>query len=554
MHLLKKWGIWVLVVVIITASAWYGWQKYSVRRASANQGSQMMTVKVERGNLQVRVTGTGAVQAANQEEIRTRMSGTINRMAMKDGQQVQAGQVLAELDVQDLSLQIDKARLDITIQERELAKLRQEKTVDTVTAPGSGDIAWKVKAGDRVQEGAIIATLQDKSRMEIVGRFNSAQVEHIKAGQTAEVFLPEFLSTLSAKVVEVNASPRAGTGGSILYDVRAEIKNPGGLTSGMKARLSVVTGNGTLGAVEDSVLSLPEPVDLRAPITGKIQAIRVENGRTVALGQSLAEISDSDRADKLVDQIATAELRLQQARLDLEDKERQQRERNQNRLVLAPIDGTVVLPAKPVGVGDSVNQGTVFGRIVDYSQMQVVIPVDELDVAKVRPGQRVRLTAAALPGKNISGEVLTIAAQGTSQSGVATFDVTIKIEPTQELKVGMTVNAEIVVEQRQNVLLVPIEAVNEQRGRSMVMVPGEPGEDGKPGSPRPVQVRTGAYDATRIEILEGLQEGQQVLIQAAQSRAGNIPVIRVPGMGTPAPGGGNFNPQSRPAQQRGGGQ
>lgn len=548
MLLLKRWGVWVLVVVLISAAAWYGWRQYSSGRASANQGPQTMAVKVERGNLLVRVNGTGAVQPVNQEEVRARMSGTVNMIAMKDGQQVKAGQVLAELDVQDLSLQIARLKLDITIQERELASLRQEKTLDTINATAAGEVTWRVRAGDRVQEGAIIGTLQDRSKMEIVGRFNSDQIQHIKVGQSAEIFLPEFLSTLTARVVEVNTAPKAGTAGAILFDVRAEIMNPGGLSPGMKARMSVITVNGVLGAVEESILSLSEPVDIRSSIAGNIQTIKVENGRGAVAGQVLAEISDPDRADKLVNQIATAELRLQQARLDLEDREQQQKDRSQNRLVVAPIDGTVVLPAKPVGVGDSINQGTVFGRVVDYSQLQVVTPVDELDVAKVRPGQRVRLTAAALPGKNISGEVLKVASQGTSQSGVATFDVTIKIEANPELKVGMTVNAEVLVEQRQNVLLVPIEAVNEQRGRSIVMVPGEPGEDGKPGSPRPVQVRTGAYDAARIEIIEGLQEGQQVLIQAAQSRAGNIPGIRIPGMG--APGGA----QPRPSQQRGGSQ
>jgi HlyD family secretion protein len=554
MHLIKRWGVWVLVIVLVAVSIWYGWQRFASQRAVAGQEARMMAVKVERGNLQVRVSGTGAVQAANQEEIRARMSGTVYRIDMEDGQEVQAGQVLAELEVQDLSLQIDRARLDIVIQERELARLRQEKTIDAVIAPASGEVTWRVRPGDRVQEGAIIGTLQDRTKIKIVGRFNAAQMQHIRAGQQAEIFLPDFLSYLNARVVEVSTLPKVESAGSILYDVWAEIVNPGGLLPGMKAYMSVTTANGNLRAVEESILSLSDPVDIRATITGKIKTIKVESGRGVVSGQVLAEISDPDRADKLVDQIAIAELRLQQARLDLEDREGQQKDRNTNRLIVAPIDGMVVLPAKPVGVGDSINQGTVFGRIVDYTQLQAMIPVDELDVAKVRPGQRVRFTAAALPGKNISGEVLRVASQGTSQSGVATFDVTMRIEAVPKLKVGMTVNAEAIVEQRENVLLIPIEAVNEERGRSIVMVPGVPGEDGKAGSPRPVPVRTGANDAAKIEILEGLQEGQEVLIMAAQSRAGTMPMNRMPGMGPGTGPGGRTGQPSGPPQQRGGSQ
>lgn len=549
----KKVGVWLLVAVILIAAAGAGWQYFSARRnTAAAQSTRVLTAKVERGDLEVKVSGTGAVEAAAQEEVRTRMSGTINRFDMKDGQQVTAGQSLAELEVQDLSLQIEKARLDITIQERDLAKLRQEETLDTVKSPGNGEITWKVKEGDRVQEGSVIATIQDRNRLEVVGRFNSAQLEQIKPGQEAQVFLQEFLSTVPARVVEVNTNPKPGSAGSILYEVKAEIENPGSLDAGMKGWLTVLTPAGERRAVEESAFSRPDTVDVRAPITGKITAIRVESGKSVSTGQALAEVSDPDRAEQLVTQIATAELRLQQARLDLQDKERQQADRVQKSQVLAPIDGTLVLPAKPAGVGDDVSQGTVLGTVIDYSQMQVVIPVDELDVDKVKPGQEVEITADALQGKAITGQVVSVASQGTSQSGVATFDVTVAIQPVEGLKVGMTVNADIMVESRQNTLLVPIEAVQQQGGRSFVLVAGAPGPDGAPGSPRRVQVKTGAYDTSRMEILEGLAEGQELLVQGAASRSGSSQGNQsgIPGGGLPIPGmGGGFS-GSRPDAQR----
>jgi len=537
----KKIGIGLLVIVLLVVAAVAGWQIFSDRRNARAQSLRMLTAKVERGDLEVRVSGTGAVEAAAQEEVRTLMSGTITRFDMKDGQQVTAGQLLAELDVEDLSLQIEKARLDITIQERELDQLRREKTLDTVKSPGNGEITWEVKEGDLVQEGNVIATIQDRTRLEVVGRFNATQLEDIKPGQEAQVLIMEFLTSLPARVVEVNTDPKPGTGGSILYEVKVELENPGSLDAGMKGWLTVLTPAGERPAVEEATLSFPETVDVRAPISGEIKALHVDSGKSVSTGQTLAEVSNPDQAEELADQIATAELKLQQARLDLEEKERQQAEQTQKSRVLAPIDGTLVLPDDPNGVGDDVSQGTVLGTVVDYSQMQVVIPVDELDVAKVKPGQEVEITADALPGKTISGQVVGVASQGTSENGVATFDVTVAIQPVEGLKVGMTVNADILVDYRQNTLLVPIEAVLQQGGRSFVLVAGTSGKDGQAASPRSVQVKTGAYDTSRMEILEGLAEGQEIIIQGAASQSGSAQVNRpgggflMPGMGGPPP-------------------
>lgn len=523
MKLPKNVRVWVIGTVIAAVALGLGWRFFSTRSSAVSQTSRLMTVRVERGDLEVRVSGTGAVEAAAQEEVRTRISGTITRFDVKDGEQVKAGQVLAELDAPDLRLQIEKARLDVAIQERELATLLGEKTFEQVKSPGDGEITWKVKEGDRVQEGNVIATIQNRKRLELVGKFNSAQVEHIKPGQEAVVFLQEFLLNVPARVVEVGDEPRPAGAGAILYDVKAEINNPGGLDAGIKGWLTVLTPAGEIRAVQEGATSLPKAMDVRAPISGSITALRVDNGKSVGNGQVLAELSDPDRAGQLANQIALAELRLQQARLDLQDKEG-------NRRVIAPIDGIMVLPAAPKGVGDDVSQGTVLGTVVDYSQMQVDIPVDELDVAKVKPGQQVRITADALPGNAITGLVQSIAFQGTSQNGVATFDVRVAIEPADGLRGGMTVHADILVDRRQNTLLVPIEAVQQGEGRSSVLVP-----EGSGRSPRPVRVKTGAYDTSRIEILEGLEEGQEILIMSVTNVSGNR--SRLPGSGSFLPPG-----------------
>ncbi|MBS3946735.1 MAG: efflux RND transporter periplasmic adaptor subunit, partial [Dethiobacter sp.] len=300
--------------------------------------------------------------------------------------------------------------------------------------------------------------------------------------------------------------------------------------------LKIATAYGETRSVE-AVSATPEPLLLRAPLTGTI-SILANDGSYVNKGQALGQISDPERAEQLQQQIAIAGLRLRQARLDLEDVIQQQTDRNNEAVIAAPISGTILLPAQAVGVGAHLSQGTILATVVDYERMQVVIPVDELDVARIIPGQPVRITAHALPGTLIEGHVLNIAQEGTDQGGVAVFDVTVSILPTDNLRAGMTVEAEILVESLRDILLVPIEAVISQGGRNTVYVLTGDGET------RPVQVQTGANDRSRIQIVSGLNEGQQILIQGTTARSMPMPAPGGPfddeDEGMPAPGGGMF--------------
>lgn len=524
-------GIAIAVVLVVAVGA--GWWFFTAKKKAAALSTGIMVSRVERDNLEVTVSGTGAIESAAEEEVRARTSGTITTYAMKDGQEVKAGQVLATLDLEDITTQIKKARLDVEIQERELAELQRQKTRDTVLASASGEVQWEISEGDQVQKGNVIATIQDTSKVEITGLFNIEQVKKIKVGQKAEVLVLDFLSTLPAKVIDVNTASKSGGDGSILYEVKAEIDNPGSLAAGMKGQLTVSTPSGDQRAVDDCDISLASSVDVRAPIAGEAGRFLVDSGKTVSKGQALTEITDQDTADDLVEKIATSQLKLEQAYLELKDLEKKLADSQ----ITAPIDGTLVLSGSE-GVGDDISNGTVLATVIDYSRMQVVVPVDELDVEKVKVGQEVKISAEALPEQELSGSVTKIASQGVSESGVATFDVTVSIQSAEGLKVGMTVNADIIVDYRENTLLVPIEAVQQQGGKSFVLVAGAKGSDGKTSQAQRIEVKTGAYDSSRMEILEGLEEGQQIIIEGTSATTSARQPGFMMGGGGPPPGAG----------------
>ena len=185
-----------------------------------------------------------------------------------------------------------------------------------------------------------------------------------------------------------------------------------------------------------------------------------------------------------------------------------------------------------------------------YIGLTVVLPVDELDVAKIKPGQEVRLTADALPGTELSGQVSHVAFEGNVQSGVATFDVTITVNHVDGLKVGMTVIADILVENRQNTLLVPIEAVQYQSGKTFVPIAdASQRAEGGPAF-RLVEVETGAYNMSSIEIISGITEGQQLVIPGSSGNNQQLPSANMGfGGARMIPGqGGNVQRPSRGGQ------
>jgi HlyD family secretion protein len=134
-------------------------------------------------------------------------------------------------------------------------------------------------------------------------------------------------------------------------------------------------------------------------------------------------------------------------------------------VVRSPIDGVIL--TKDVEVGQiissgisSVSGGTLIATVADMQEVYVKADVDEVDIGKIAAHMRARATADAFPNEVFEGEVIRIAAQAKVQQNVTTFEVTIKVKnPLGKLKAGMNASVEILVTDKQNVLLVPNEAL-----------------------------------------------------------------------------------------------
>ena len=195
--------------------------------------------------------------------------------------------------------------------------------------------------------------------------------------------------------------------------------------------------------------------------------------------------------------------------------------------IIAPITGTFENVAN--GNGDSVQAGKTLGTITDLTHLQLQVAIDELDISKIAVGQKVDITFADVPSKKYTGVVAGIPDSGTSTSNVTTYNIAVTIDDSTGLKLGMNANVSINVQSKDNVLIVPSNAIQTKNGKKYVLEPstssnssgGNGSDSSKYGSgsgsfskseSKQVEVQTGISNQTQVEITSGLTEGQSLLV------------------------------------------
>lgn len=179
-------------------------------------------------------------------------------------------------------------------------------------------------------------------------------------------------------------------------------------------------------------------------------------------------------------------------------------------VLTAPIDGVVASVATQEG--ETVSAGLkapTFVTIIDLKRLQVDAYVDEVDIGKVRVGQGAVFTVDSLPGREMRGKVVAIYPKAVIQDNVVNYDVVVSIQSPFEglLRPDMTANVTLQIKARQGVLAVPTGAVRRVRGRTVVRVL-------RRGRSVDRRVQVGWKDGRWIEIRQGLQEGDVVLLAA----------------------------------------
>ena len=218
-------------------------------------------------------------------------------------------------------------------------------------------------------------------------------------------------------------------------------------------------------------------------------------------------------------QIGVDNAKLKQARAQVAQSEaslKQLEEQLGYTTIVAPMDGVVL--SRDVEIGDAVSSILVLGStatlvmtVGDTTEVYVKGKVDEADIAHVYMGQPARIKVESFRDRYFQGKVTKISPMGVEKDNVTTFEVRVSINnPGGELKAQMTANAEILLDEHKNVLTVPENAVvYDNQKNTTVEIPDKKEKEGK----RKISVKVGLSNGSVTEILSGLKEGDQVVLQ-----------------------------------------
>ena len=193
------------------------------------------------------------------------------------------------------------------------------------------------------------------------------------------------------------------------------------------------------------------------------------------------------------------------------------RGRQMESIIRAPAAGIVlqrlVDPGDPVVPLASFQAGTELATIADMSDLIFKGTVDEIDVGKLKVGVPARLNIGALPGAAVSGTLSRIAPQATEEEGARLFDVEIELDPVADpeiiLRAGYSSTADLVIREKQDILLIPERLVlfEEDGAKTFVELPSEEPD----GEPRKVEIQAGLSDGLNMEVVSGLSEGDEIV-------------------------------------------
>ncbi|MBN7774528.1 efflux RND transporter periplasmic adaptor subunit [Clostridium aminobutyricum] len=547
----KKRTAYVALALAVIVPAAYALNTFAFSKES---GFNYTEYTVKKGNVEDTISGTGTVTPIKQYTVRCLVEGDVLSDTFEEGDTVQKGDMLYVVDAEEMENSLQKANIALEKQQMSYKNSLEAYAGLAVTSPISGMIdELYVAKGDTVQSGTKIAKVVDNTTMTAQIPFSENDAESLYVGESVTVTVENTFEQLTGKISRIYNSKRVLDGYITVTDVDVTVNNPGYLQTGTYVS---ATANG-IACYSPGELEASSEKIVTAKTSGTISKISVE-GAYLKTGGQIAVLENDDASDEL----KSSQLSLQESQLSYNTTQKQL----DNYTITAPISGSVI--SKTAKAGDTIDSDTTTEMcvIADMSTITFEMSVDELDIASMKVGQEVSITADALADKTFTGYVDNIGLLGTATDGVTSYPVTIVINDGEGLWPGMNVTGEIVVDSAEDVLMIPVDAVN--RGDTVLVketgsvssgsatnAPSAGGEEthqnNAPDGYKYVKVSLGLNNDSYIEVTGGLSEGMVILVpkltvdnsssntkMQGSAMGGGMQGGGMQGGGTPPSGGG----------------
>ncbi|MDF2714878.1 MAG: MacA protein, partial [Paenibacillus sp.] len=442
-----KWVVVLAVVLAVGGGGTYVFVSKTERPKSAAQ-SVTSTIKVQKGNIRLSVSGTSQFATQNLQNITAPADGTIKTLKLARSQPVKQGDILIEVSNATLESTLKDALTNYDNLKKELDDLVKQQQNLRIIAPADGKLALgNLDVGSSLNKSAKVGTISVNSTLIVKLPFPLEEAIQFKTGDAVDLAITGYSLTKTGKVQSVGKELKGDASGNRLVDVEVAIENDGTIDAGMDVTGSVVLNGREVKAKGNAKLEAVRTVAFLSEASGTISELRKKNGDTVKAGEVIAILIN----DTLKDSIATKQASVDRQKNTVE----QAQKRVDDLTVRAPFDGVFstdfanqrqnVLARFPVGA--AVDQGALFGGVASLDVMTLPIQVDELDLSSIKPGLKAEVSVDAIAGRKFAGEVLQVSTVGTTTNGVTYYDAIVAVEnKDQQLKYGMTGTAEILIQ------------------------------------------------------------------------------------------------------------
>jgi HlyD family secretion protein len=499
----------IVVVVLVLLAVGFFFLRQRQLAAQEPAFEILREAVVENGRITATVNATGSIEPEALVTLTFRSTGTIQQVNVQRGQSVRAGDVLAALDTEELQLSVQQAEDALRIQELTRQQRLNNELSPATMASSQADIDAAeaqlevAQANQAAAEAAVLQAQAQKSQL-LAGatagqvaaaesQVATARLQYKNAEDAHNRTLECFTFTLPTGEKEEKCPGL----GEPEEQTRANLENAFAALNAAEAQLADVTANPRPADIQaaDAAIASAQANVLAAQ--GNVAVAEANLARAQAALTRMQEPPTEDELAILDAQIASVQTNLAIAQLRFDQS-----------MIVAPIDGTIANVL--INAGEQASPGAPAMTLVNEAAFHINVNVDEIDIDQISVGQDVEVTLDALQDTVLTGTIAEISPTSASAGGVVTYLVTINIvaDAGVTLRPGMSANASIVVEEIDEVLIVPNWAVRLDRETGNAYVLQKMAD----GTTAETIVETGLRNEQFSEVLNGLQAGDVVVV------------------------------------------
>ncbi|MBN1892678.1 MAG: HlyD family efflux transporter periplasmic adaptor subunit [Clostridiales bacterium] len=486
----RKWikrTVIILILVVVFGGIYALWKSY--RDNLLAQSLLQDTVRVESGDISLIVQAGGTISHSRTENLKSPTNGVIEEIFVRTGDAVQKGDVI-------FTVHNDQLEDEIIALEKELEALDMSLLGESSRKSSSvrSPVAGRIK-GIYVQKGDDLAAVSPTLDGVIL------------------------ISPDDLLVVTLPADPRATVNDAVTVHI-GDITADGRVTATTEESLEITFSDhsfavGEVASVTDSgdreigtgEIRVKTPYYVPASV-GVVSSIPVSVDSTVSLGSTLIRLEEPVHSAPY--------LRLLESRQEIVEKLSEKRSESAVTSRTAPEDG--IITQILIMEDTEVLKDTPVVALSVSDSLELTVRVDELDIASIEIGQSCKVYLNALDKSVFNGSITWISKSASASTGSAQYPVTVQIEEPTDILAGMSARVEIMSDQRTNVLLIPSLAIQNIDGKMFVMVADEADENGQTADQgRQFEIETGLSDGANTEVISGLQEGDRIILPAAET-------------------------------------